>query len=186
MQGPETPQNIAETETAKTRNFNVPSCPTQPRMAESVPPNIENLVAGDRAQIEQADLVINASNTVTAAIPKTKFMVQQTLPWYQRLLSFAFPSTVMANITPAAGFTETLQGRANTTGRANELQQQNFEKLISDLRSHPDMAAEQQFANTMSRMLEEKNKALRSQLEFVTAHNENEQDIAYDSVMSQY
>ena len=163
-------QNV---DTANLIDYDIPSCPTEPRLAESVPPNIENLIAADRTAFEQMDLVPGSSTAAVAYVPST-VVFQKEETWVQRLLGLILPSSVMANINPG----DTIRGRTNTIGRENEIQKQNFEKMLSDLQSYPDMHAEQQFANRVSRMMEEQNRLLRTKEALTTQIQQNFTELA--------
>jgi len=174
---PTKPKNYTETQDVGQAEYGkvvLPSCPTQPRLAETKMANVADLIKSDRTSFEQADLVTGRTSTAFTAQPAPQTVAQKlVLPWYKNLLAWVFPQTLAS-----LGDTTTLRGQTNNTGRENELAAQDFEKFRSDLRSHADMHGEQLFANRMSSMMEEQNKLLLTKLELTTQTSDNLEKIS--------
>ncbi len=156
-------QNIGQAYYAATT---LPSCPTEPRLAESKMENIASLVSSRRSKFEQSDLVSSASSSAFTVLPIRKVVVQQALlPWYKNFFAWVLPN--------AFAKTTTLRGRTNNTGRANELAAQNRAKFLSELNNYSDMAGEQMFAKEMSTMFDAQNEINRNKLELIKQTSAN-------------
>ncbi|NCP67540.1 hypothetical protein GW756_04680 [bacterium] len=166
-------QKLGDVTTANNQKTQNATCSTAPRLAESKMENVADLVQSDRRAFEQADLVGGRTSSALSYQPTPEqYVLKKALPWYQNLLAWVIPSS------KAQGTTGTLRGQTNTTGRENELAQQDFDKFLSDLKSHPDMADEQEFANRVSQMMEDQNKIQRTVHELTTQFAENMEKIA--------
>lgn len=161
-------QNVGQADYGATR---LPSCPTEPRLAESKMENIASLVSSRRSKFEQADLVSSSSSSAFSVAPTTKTVVQRAmLPWYKNLFAWVFPNTFAQ--------TTTLRGKTNNTGRKNELAAQDQAKFLSEAENYADMAGEQMFAKEMSTMVEQQIEINRNKSELTKQTSANLDKIA--------
>ncbi len=156
------PDKLQNVQTAGRSEKLKPSCPTQPRLAESVMPDVSSLISGDRQKFEQATLSGGLTSNAISYEPPQMQVAQTVLPWYQRLISWVLPVSTLARGELNA--TSTLRGQTGRAVQQNNLTKQNLEKTLADMHHHPDVHAEQQFANRVNLMLEAQHKFLESSL----------------------